>query len=79
MSFMIIARHFWASRYGNEKVAQALREMGMRCGLRCDGGRKSGMMDTGYFVGQNSGMTFKKERDDGVFFACVKVLFMILY
>ena len=37
----------WASRYGNEKVAQALREMGMRCGLRCDGGRKSGMMDTG--------------------------------
>ncbi len=33
----------WASRYGNEKVAQALREIGMRC----DGGRKSGMMDTG--------------------------------
>ena len=48
----------WALRYGNEKVAQALREMGMRCGLRCDGGRKSGMMDTGYFAGQNSGMTF---------------------
>ena len=53
------------------------------------------MVDTGYFAGQNSGMTRECERGggfriaygfrndgvkgDGVFFACVKVLFMILY